>query len=964
MQKSERRHADAVLKRALELSGEAREKFLDETCSGQTRLRALLERLLTAGESGQPLLTPGGGASGPLWTALASECSEMPEPRPGDRIGAYRIVRALGRGGMATVYLAERADGEFEQTAALKVLDGARYLGDAAGRFAQERQILATLDHPHIARLIDGGTTEAGWPYVVMEYVDGKPIDRYCDEERLTIDQRIALFELVAGAVQYAHGHLIVHRDIKPSNILVTSDGKPKLLDFGIAKLLDAEAPHTAPETRNALHPMTPEYASPEQLRAEPLTTVSDVYQLGFLLYHLLTGRAPYTCDRSNIAEIVRVVCTVEPVRPSQALLDAATGGPPQDSADASSAARSTTPERLRKRLSGDLDNIVLTALRKDPARRYPSVLHLRDDLRRYLDGMPVTARQPTIHYRATKFVARHRLAVSGIALIVLAVVAGVSSTVWQARATAREAQRAEAALEFLVGLFESADPDVTLGQPITARELLDRGTAKLDAEEAVAPSMRAEMLSVIGGMYTDLGLYEEALPLLEEAGALLARSGERAAGAVGRNADRLATVLYEMGRYEEAAAVAQHAIAVRREDRRATPGELSRSVGNLASTRSQQGLFDEADALYQEALELDRRAGDERILAGHLSDYASSLYKAGRYAEARRAGAESLALHRSLYGTAHTLTATSLLNLSAVYLALGEYDSAEELLRECVTMRRQLLGEEHPHVALALSNLGHLMSKAGRLDEAEDAHRQALSIRRAVLGASHPDVATSLNNLGVVFYFNGRYKEAAENFEQVVRLWREVYGERHPHVFTALNNLGAARRDAGDFEGAEQVLHETLELRREAFGDSHQQVAQSLNNLALLLAEKGANGEAEQLIRQAVAMWRETMGEGHPDVGDGLLSLGRFLLDQDRCVEAEAPLRESLAIREQTLDADAPGLANVRLRLAECLMKLERRAEAKSLLAASLPVLVDHWGDDADITQRAHRAMAELGSE
>jgi serine/threonine-protein kinase len=964
MRKSERRNVDAVLTRALELSDEARARFLDEACSGQAGLRARLERLLTAGESNQSLLTPGGGASGPLWTALAGECPEAhpetPEPRPGDRIGAYRIVRALGQGGMATVYLAERADGQFEQTAALKVLDSARYLSDAADRFAQERQILATLDHPHIAHLIDGGSTEAGRPYVVMEYVHGRPIDRYCDEERLTIDQRIALFDLVAGAVQYAHSHLIVHRDIKPSNILVTPDGQPKLLDFGIAKLLDAGAPHTAPETRDALHPMTPEYASPEQLRGEPLTTVSDVYQLGFLLYHLLTGRAPYACDRYSISEVVRVVCTVQPVSPSQAIQDAATECS-DASADARSAARSTTAARLRKRLAGDLDNVVLTALRKDPARRYPSVIHLRGDLERYLDGMPVTARRPTVRYRTAKFIARHRLAVAGGALIVLAIAAGIASTVWQASATAREAQRAEAAFEFLVGLFESADPDVTLGEPITAKELLDRGAARLDTEAAGAPLMRAEMLSVIGGMYTDLGLYEQALPLLEEARTVFLRSREGNAGIVARNADRLATVLHEMGRYEEAAEVAQQAIALREEDGGATPEELSASIGNLASIRSLQGLFDEADALYREVLEVDRRVGNERLLASHLSDYSASLYQAGRYVEAQRTGEESLTLHRTLYGPAHTLVATSLLNLGTVYMALGEYDSAEELLRECLAIRRQLLGEEHPHVALALSNLGHLMRSAGRLDEAEGAHRQALSIRRAALGPSHPDVATTLNNLGVVLYFDGRYDEAAETFEQVVPLWREVYGDRHPNVFTVLNNLGAARREAGDYDRAERVLRMTLELRREAFGESHRQVAQSLNNLALLLAEKGVDGQAESLMREAVAMWRETMGENHPDVGDGLMSLGRFLLDQDRCAEAEVPLRESFAIRARTLDADAPMLASTRLYLAECLVTLGRHGEAKPLLAASLPVLVDHWGEDAEITQRAHRATAGL---
>lgn len=954
MQDPERRQADALLKRALELEDDARERFLDESCRGNERLRALVDRLISAAESDRSPLCEGSAASGPLWQALVSEKTDRPPIAAGDRVDAWQIDRTLGRGGMATVYLARRADGQFEQTVALKVLDAARYLGDSARRFAQERQILATLEHSHIARLIDGGTTDAGQPYVVMEYVDGKPIDRYCDDARLSIERRIELFEQVAGAVEYAHGHLIVHRDIKPSNILVTRDGEPKLLDFGIAKLLDGHAPNAAPETRDALHPMTPEYASPEQLRGEPLTVASDIYQLGFLLYCLLCGRKPYEFEPGNVADIVRVVLSVEPPQPSHAV-SAAT-----DAADIAEA-RSTTPSRLEKQLAGDLDTVVETSLRKTPANRYTSVAQLRDDLRRHREGRPVTARPQTRYYRASKFVRRNRVAVAAAALIVSSIAAGTLSTVWQARETAREAERAAAAFEFLTGLFESVDPDVTLGESVTARDLLDRGAARLDSELAGAPRMRVEMLGVIGGMYTDLGLYDDALPLLEDAAAAMERLDDQDPAAVADIADRLAAVLYEQGRYEEAAESAQRGIALRRDDSRTASGKLAVSIGQLASIRSVQGLFDEADTLYRQALELDRAAGDPGRLASHLSDYSAALYRAGRFEEARETGEEALALHRELYGPAHTLIATSLLNLGTVLAAEGRYDDGAALLQDCLRMRRQLLGDEHPHVALALSNLGNIYRGAGRLDEAEAAHREALAIRRATLGEAHPDYANSLNAIGVVLYFNAQYREAADIFEQVVPLWQEAYGRRHPNVFTALNNLGAALREAGDVAGAERVLRQTLELRREAFGSSHPQVAQSMNNLALLLAKNGANEEAETLIREAVAMWRETMGENHPDVGDGLMSLGRFLLDQDRCEEAEASLQESLDIRRESLDPGAPMLASTRLYLAECLVRLGRSGEAETYLAESLPVLVDRWGDDAEITQRAKRVMAEL---
>lgn len=950
-----RTELDSVLKRALELSADERQRFLDDTCDPDTGLRQAVERMLKDCEADDLLLQPGGGASGPLWEALARDYTPAAFAfEPGERVGAYRVVRKLGRGGMATVYLAARADGQFEQAVALKVLDVARNFDALATRFAQERQILARLEHPNIARLIDGGATRTGQPYVVMEYVDGESIDQYCDRNRLDVDERIKLFTDVASAVQYAHGHLIVHRDIKPSNVLVNTHGEPKLLDFGIAKLLDAE--RTAMVTHSALHPMTPEYASPEQVRGEPLTTASDVYQMGYLLYTLLTGRSPYDTDRRNVAAVVQAVCVAEPARPSSAVLQPTTN---TDTVREAAVARATTPERLRRRLAGDLDNILLTALRKDPARRYPSVVHLIEDLRRHLRGLPVSARAPTLRYRGTKFVRRHRAGVAAAVLVFVSVVVGLASTAWQARETAHEAMRAAEVRDFLVSLFESVDPDATLGEAVTAKEILDRGAKRLDNSLVEVPVLRAEMLGVVGRMYNELGLYREARPLLEKAHATLRTSGQWDTPMLAQSAEDLATVLYEQGEYEAAEQWSREALVIRRQRHNEEPGELSRSLINLAAVLNMRGHAEEAEPLYLEGLDIDRRTGDEELLAAHLSDYGVFLYNSTRYEESLFVSEEALQLQRKLYGEDHTLVATSLFNLSAAHVELGDYESGEKLLHECLAMRRKLLGDRHPYVAMALNNLGHLLQKAGRLDEAEDAHRQSLAVRREVLGDNHPEVANSLNSLGIVQYFNARYREAAETFEQVLPIWRESYGATHPNVLSALNNLGASRREAGNYLAAEEVLRETLALRREVFGEPHQAVAQSFNNLALVLAKQGKNAEAEALIRDAVAMWRQTMGDEHPDVGDGLHSLGKFLLDQGRCPEAEPLLRESLALRERVLDPAAPLLASTRLYLGECLAMLDKPAEAEVLITNSLPVLVDRWGADAEITQRAERALA-----
>jgi serine/threonine-protein kinase len=952
-----RSELDSVLRRALELPADERERFLDETCDRDSDFRRTVDRLLESCADDDPLLLPGGGALGPLWEALAREYRPASFVfEAGDRLGAWRVVRVLGRGGMATVYLAERADGQFEQSVAVKVLDLSRDFDALAERFAQERHILARLEHRNIARLIDGGTTRAGQPYVVMEYVDGEAIDAYCDRHRLGVNERLRLFMDVASAVQYAHGHLIVHRDIKPSNVLVNRNGEPKLLDFGIAKLLDTES--AASVTRSALHPMTPEYASPEQVRGEPLTTASDVYQMGYLLYALLTGQTPYAANRRNVAAVVEAICNVEPTPPSRSV--------PSRQADETAAvrevaaARATSPERLRRRLAGDLDNILLTALSKNPERRYPSVVHLSEDLRRHLRELPVTARSPTLRYRGVKFVRRHRTAVAAALLVSLSVTGGLGATVWQARETAREAMRAAEVRDFLVSLFESVDPDATLGETVTAKEILDRGAERLESSLVEVPVLRAEMLGIVGRMYNELGLYREARPLLEEAQATLRNSGQWNTPMLARSAEDLAKILYEQGEYEAAEQWSREALAIRRQRHHEEPRELSRSLLNLAAVLNMRGHAEEAEPLYLEGLDIDRRIGDDELLASHLSDYGVFLYRSTRYDEALTVSEEALRLQRKLYGEEHTLVATTLLNLSASHVELGDYETGERLLHECLEMRRKLLGDRHPYVATALSNLGNLLRQAGRLDEAEDAHRQSLEIRRAVLGDSHPDVANTLNSLGTVQYFSARYREAAETFEQVLPIWRESYGATHPNVLTALNNLGAARREAGDFAAAEEVLRETLALRREVFGEPHRAIAQSFNNLALVLAKQGKNAEAETLIRDAVAMWRLTMGDEHPDVGDGLQSLGKFLLDQGRCPEAEPLLRESLAIRERVLDPAAPLLASARLYLGECLAMLDRPAEAEMLLAESLPVLVDRWGADAEITQRAERALGD----
>ena len=953
---------EAILDEVLDAAPEEREVVLERACGPEPGLRTRVETLLRAMERSDSFLDRPAHESA---AHLIREMSEggAPDPDralPFDRIGPYRLIRELGRGGMGAVYLAERDD-EVRRQVAIKLVSPAA-APHLRARFLAERQILANLEHPNIARLYDGGTTPDGTPFLVMELVDGQRIDEYCDASRLDVAGRLALFDTICDAVQFAHQSMVVHRDLKPSNVLVTRDGVVKLLDFGVAKLLDVA---DAGITQAGFVALTPAYASPEQLRGQAVTVAADVYGLGVLLYELLTGRYPYDLAGKMPFEVARVVHETEPERPSVAARsDAATEADAATLlAGASDRARhrATSPQGLRRRLEGDLDNIVLTALRKEPESRYPSVYHLREDLRRHLDGRPVTARPATLRYRAGKYVRRHRVAVTATGLLLLSLTGGLAATLWQARSAAKQARRAEEVRDFLVGLFESSDPDSTVGRTVTARELLDRGAASLDGRLSTDAALRADMLDVVSRLYRELGLLDAARPLAEAA--LATRRSGAGSDPAGRaeSAGELASVLYEQGEYEEAEKLAREALEVRRRGRRRDPAAYAAALSDVAAVLSVQGGADEADSLYREALAVDRRGGDPEALASHLSNYGAALSRRARWDDARSADEEALSIRRTLHGEESTEVATSLLNLGSVLTAMGEFEQAERTLRECLAIRTKLLGENHAHTALVWHELANVMQQMGRGEEGERAERRALAIRRAVLGPEHPDVAQSLNQLGVNLYFQGRFAEAADLFGQVLGIWSRVYGPRHPSVLTVQTNQAAALRDAGQYAAAEKILRETLAVRREVLGDRHQDVAATLNNLGTLLSMEDKDAEAESMMRQAVSIWQQALGPDHVIAANGLYALGRLLVKERRYEEAELPLRDALRIRAAALDANAPVLANARLAYAECLIGLGRFAEADTLVTAALPILRAQFGDEHENVKRAVRARTAI---
>jgi tetratricopeptide (TPR) repeat protein len=888
-------HADRIFDEALDLPSAERPAFLDRACGEDPELRALVDRLLaSADDETSSGLTPGGALQGPLWNELQGDLAREDEPGTGTLVGRYRIVRELGRGGMAVVYLAERADGQFEQQVALKLLKRGVDTDEVVGRFDQERQILALARHPGLARLLDGGVGPGGRPYLVMEYVAGRPIDLYADDQRLSIPERLRLFLQVARTVEDAHRNLVVHRDIKPSNILVTGDGHAKLLDFGIAKLLD---PDTAtPVTRTASRMLTPAYASPEQLEGGPVTTASDVYQLGLLLYLLLAGRLP---DRRGEGE---------PARPS-------------GTADLEEAARArlTTPARLRRELAGDLDTLVLTALRKEPERRYGSVAQLIDDVERYLAGRPISARSDTLGYRTGKFVRRHTAAVATAATaLVLLFAVVVLYTVQLARERDRARLAAAQATQvavFLRGLFEVSAPTRSRGEQITARQLLDQGAARIDADLADQPEVQAEMMTLIGDVYHDLALYAEAEEILERA------------------------------------------VALRRE----RPGNrlgLAASLHSLARVLADKAEHARARKLYGEALALR-----EAALGPDHPDVGRTLDGLGRVLSAQSDYPEALRLHRravsileASLGPDHVEVGQAIHNLGYVLWQNVDLDTAGGVLTRGLAILEARLGPDHPQVANARVRLADYLAAMGEPFLAREQYERALPVVESAYGPKHPAVALVLSSLAILLSDNGEADQAIAYHQRALKISEAVHGPRHPQVAFCLRGLGIAWLAKGDLVVARGFLERSAALLEEAFSPDHDALSGVLFELAGLARRERKLEEAERTYERVLAIREKAQSVVNDHLILPLYYLGQVRVEQGNPAGAEGPLRRALALTRLNGDGAVHGAAMMRIELARALTGLGRFSEAEKEILPLTGLSTEPF-----IRRRALNALASL---
>jgi serine/threonine-protein kinase len=923
------RRVDAVFDALLDVPPDEQMAFAERAAGADPEVHAEVLRLLHAhrreGFLESPLPIPDGLLD--------------PEPRAPERVGPWHIVRLLGRGGMGSVYLGERADGQFEQRAAVKLIQ--RGAHGILRRFLEERRILALLEHPGIARLLEGGVTPDGMPYFAMELIDGVPLTRYCDEHDLSVARRLDLVAQVCDAVSYAHQHLVIHRDLKPSNILVTADGRPKLLDFGIAKLLSGGA--RAERTDTQLPVMTPEFAAPEQVLGEPVSTATDVYALGVLLYLLLAGRYPYDVRGKTFVELARTICEAEPPRPS-----------------------SVAFEGRRRELRGDLDLILLTALRKDPARRYQTPAELAADLRRYRDGRPIRARADSPGYRLAKFAGRNRGALAAAAALLVLLAGGLARERSLRHRAEVEARKAREVGDWVVSVFDVADPMGAVRRDsgeVTARALLEQGSRRVDSSLAGQPEIQAQLRGVFGRAYTNLGLYDQALPLLRQALAQhTALHGEHSLQ-VADDRERLGEVLMQLDRFDEAEPDLRAAL----EERRAQLGEQNDSTAEaldrLATSFQRRSRYAEAEPLFRQALAIRRGLfGDTSVaVATALNNLGVLLLLESQYRDAEAAYREALAILLRSLGERHARTAETQQNLAQVLRRQGQNDEAERLYRQALATKRLVLGNAHPSVTINLNNLAELLMNTGRLDEAESLIREALVLDRRMFGNSHSYVAEGLSNLGTVLRLKGELTAAEQVYSQALAIDRERFGPAHASIALALNNLGNIRRALGDDPGSEAAFREAIDQGRRTIGDDHINTIAFGVNLGRLLEAEGRTAEADTILRSAVAKLDSARVEHWPWWVSARTGLALVLLDRQRAGEARDLLAPVVTFSERKVGAEHVRTNDARLALGRVLVALGEYDRAEPLLRTAAAAFGQQRKAQPIFAAQSAAALAEL---
>jgi serine/threonine protein kinase/tetratricopeptide (TPR) repeat protein len=974
--------------------GPDRAVFLDRACGGDAALRARVDLLLSLHESESPALDGPPtdllreAAAGPPDDTRSSPGSVgVPEPsaEPGSVLaGRYTLGERIGEGGMGEVWAA-RQTAPVKRTVAVKLIRAGVNSQAVLARFEQERQALAVLDHPNVARVLDGGVTAAGQPFFVMELVNGLPLTRFCDEAKLPPRERLALFVPICQAVQHAHQKGIVHRDLKPANILVTVvDGRPvpKVIDFGVAKATGEKLTDATLSTQFGAVVGTLEYMAPEQAgySGVDVDTRADVYALGVILYELLTGLRPIDVERMRqaaVLEVIRIIREEEPSKPSTRLST--------DAALPSLAAlRQTEPRKLTALLRGELDWVVMKCLEKPRDRRYGSASDLARDVERFLANEPVEARPPSRAYRLRKFVRRNRVQVVAAGLVFLALVAGVVGTtvgLFRADAARRDAvaqrDKAERVAKFMAETLEGVTPEVARGRDVRVlKEMMDAAAARIEAGELeAAPEAELRLRLTVGTVYRRLSEYPAAGRLLEPAAELARRLHPGDHPDLAEAVEAVASLCKDRGELAKAEPLYREALAMRM---RLTPGDHPATADltdNLALVLQLRDDFPASEALHRDALAMRRRLhpGDHKDVALSLNNLGELLRRRSEFDESERLHGDALAMRRRLHPGDHPLTATSLINLGGLARARGDTQAAERHVREAVAMNRRLYPGDHDLTARALQMLGAIGFDRAEYKEAEKAFVEALAMQRRLYPGDHPAVVVSLNNVAVARQFGGDPGGAEPVYLESVAMSRRLAPEGDLDLANTLLNLAKLYHARGDAAGAEKSAREAVAVRRRRLNQDDAGTADVLNFLAILHQGRKEYARAEEHYREALAVMRRLFPGDHPSVALYLVNLSSALHLQGKLAEAEPLAREGVGMSERTNGRGHWLTGFFRGRLGRTLRGQKRYAEAEAELLAghrlmsavpgpTAKQLADCVQETADLYADWHRAEPGKG--
>lgn len=880
-----------IFHEAIALPKSERNEFIKKECGDDLDLKNEIENLIESAEGESDFLKD--NAIGRVENYVS-----FIEDLKGKKIGQYKLIKEIGRGGMGAVFLAERADKEFEQKVALKIVHNQFANKDLLKRFRNERQILASLKHPNISHLIDGGTTEEGLPYFVMEYVEGERLLDYCDKNKLSTNERLDIFQKICSAVSYAHKNLIIHRDIKPSNILVTKDGIPKLLDFGIAKpfsINDSKEAVTLTQTGGRM--LTPDYASPEQVSGKIVTTSSDIYSLGIVLYELLTGHRPYQVNPNSPLEAFRIICESEPLRPSsivttkrERILD--DSETQKITPDTVSEYRNTQPEKLKRILRGDLDNILLKSLRKEPERRYATVNEFSNDIERHLKGLTVMATSDTFSYRAEKFIKRNKIPIIAGSLIFISLLAATIVTLIQnsrvneqrnlaeeqRKEAEKQQQKSERVTAFMVDLFRGGKSKEK-GQEISAKEIINRGSERVINELKDEPDLQATLLDTMANASINLGLFEEALKMSKMTLKIRQEHFGKEHPETIRTLDSVFETEFSMGNYAEAGKLAKEILSLTRKVLGESP-ELAESLNDYAVSQNVLGNWKDAGQAYKEGIELTKKLLEEKD--SRIEKHNTKAY----FKWAKPVNEIGYAYSNRNYGV--------------FLIGIGKLKEAEKQFGDSLRIFRENATNEAEGLGYALNSLGGNQCYLGKFSEGIPKVKEALEIRQKLNGLEHSNVAYTKGVLGDCYYQNGELDKAESLLKETLVLREKLSSEKHPHIPQLLNSLGVLLRDKSNLSESEKVLKRGNEIGKKINSLKLSLKARNKVLLGSVRVESGKLEEGKELINDGLDELENALPKEHWQIAEAKAELAIYNLKSKNFDEAKKLFNESLETLKQ----------------------------------------------------------------